>query len=88
MEFQSKPDPLMPFRLSAYTGQLLLRLAKEDKSLRAERFPAVLPIVWYTADVPWNVPTDTLGMFEPALRKRLGFYLPKQGYALIDLCAA
>ena len=66
--------------------QLLLRLAKEDKSLRAGHFPAVLPIVFYTGDAPWNAPPDTLGMFEAALRERLWFYLPKQGHVLIDLC--
>ena len=64
----------------------VLRLAKEDKNLRAGRFPAVLPIVFYTGDAPWNVPPDTLGMFEAALRERLLLYLPKQHYVLIDLC--
>ena len=86
LEFQSKPDPLMPFRLASYTLQLLLRLAKEDKNLRAGRFPAVLPIVFYTGDAPWNAPPDTLSMFEAALRARLHLYLPKQSYVLIDLC--
>ena len=86
LEHQSTPDPLMPFRLTGYTSQLLLRLAKEDKSLRAGRFPAVLPIVFYTGDAPWNAPPDTLGMFEVALRERLHAYLPKQSYVLIDLC--
>ena len=85
LEHQSRPDPLMPFRLSVYTGQLLLRLAKEDRSLRAGRFPAVLPIVFYTGDAPWNVPLNTAEMFG-LLPEALKEYLLRQKYVLIDLC--
>ena len=85
LEFQSKPDPLMPFRLASYTLQLLLRLAKEDKNLRAGRFPAVLPIVFYTGDALWNAPLNTSDMFGP-LPAALGEYLVRQKYVLIDLC--
>ena len=85
LEFQSAPDPLMPLRLSVYTGQLLLRLAKEDKTLRAGSFPGVLPIVLYTSDAPWNAPPDTLNMFG-SLPEALWAYLLRQKYVLIDLC--
>ena len=85
LELQSKPDPLMPFRLSAYTLQLLLRLAKEDKTLRAGGFPAVLPIVFYTGDAPGNIPLNAADMFGP-LPAALGEYLVRQKYVLIDLC--
>ena len=84
LEFQSSPDPRMPIRLMVYTGQLLLRLMDEDKTLRPGHLPAVLPIVLYTGEGPWNVHRSTLDTFAPEARAQCLAYLPDLRYILVD----
>lgn len=84
LEFQSSPAPRMPIRLLVYTGQLLLRLMDEDKSLRPGHLPAVLPIVLYNGEAPWSAHRNTIDVFDCAARAQCGAYLPNLRYILVD----
>ena len=83
LEFQSRPDRLMPIRLMSYTAQLLLRLAKESPTLAHTPFPSVFPIVLYNGRRPWRVHRNVIDYFSPASEAERAL-LPQQGYLLFD----
>ena len=83
LEFQSRPDRLMPIRLMSYTAQLLLRLAKENPTLAHTPFPSVFPIVLYNGRRPWRVHRNVIDYFSPASEAERAL-LPQQGYLLFD----
>ncbi len=57
IEFQSTPDPAMPLRMLAYAALIYESLFRETKPRPPSyRLPAVLPLVIYTGEAPWNVP--------------------------------
>ena len=59
VEFQSTDDPLMALRIHTYTGLLYQELARNgqlDADGHDGRLPAVLPLVLYNGDEPWESP--------------------------------
>ena len=84
LEFQSEPDPVMPLRLLVYTGLLLLRLAREDETVRVGHLPPVLPRVLYNGKPSWNAPLNVIELFDPLMREKVGRYLPSQESILLD----
>ena len=84
LEFQTAPDPLMPIRNLIYSGLLLLRIIGEDKSVRKDALPPVVPIVLYTGKSPWNVALNVFDMFDLFLRRQFGSWLPSQECILVE----
>ena len=57
IEFQSSPDAAMPLRMLTYAALIYESLWREAKPREESyRLPAVIPLVIYTGEDPWNVP--------------------------------
>jgi predicted transposase/invertase (TIGR01784 family) len=54
IEHQSRPDPLMPFRVWRYQCNIIEKHLKETKE---KRIPLVIPLVIYHGHTPWTYPT-------------------------------
>ena len=79
MEFQSRPDTSMAYRMLNYIVQFWGSLEKQDT------LPAVFPIVLYNGDRVWNVKTELSKCIENAGIREI--YIPKMCYYLIDINA-
>jgi hypothetical protein len=86
LEIQSKPDHRMPYRLLLYIVEILRDYyngsdprARERKGFR---FPAVVPVVFYSGGRKWTVPRSLRGMFDG--HERFGDALLDFSYALVD----
>ena len=79
MEFQSRPDASMAYRMLNYIVQFWGSLEKQDT------LPAVFPIVLYNGDRAWNAKTELSECIENAGIREI--YIPKMRYYLIDINA-
>ena len=57
VEFQRKPDRLMPLRVAAYVSLMLENLARRGELDPGGRLPLVKPVVLYNGLRPWRWPT-------------------------------
>lgn len=83
LEFQSARDRWMALRVQVYTGLLYQDLIKGRRIKPGRRLPAVLPVVFYNGDKPWNAALDLCHLVEP-LPDGLDQFIPTQRYVVID----
>ena len=79
MEFQSRPDNSMAYRMLNYIVQFWGSLEKQDA------LPAVFPIVLYNGERAWNAKTEISECIENAGIREI--YIPKMRYYLININA-
>ncbi|MDM8538136.1 Rpn family recombination-promoting nuclease/putative transposase [Desulfobacterales bacterium HSG17] len=80
-EHQSKPDPMMVFRLLCY----MVNIWKEylDQNPKAKCLPVIFPAVLYHGKTRWNVPRNFSGLLEGD--DILSEYIPDFTYKVYDL---
>ena len=83
VEFQSTDDPLMALRILTYTGLLYQELARNGQLDAEGRLPAVLPLVLYNGDEPWESPLQMGELIAP-VGPLLAPYQPAQRYFVLD----
>ena len=83
VEFQSTDDPLMALRILTYTGLLYQELARNGQLDADGRLPAVLPLVLYNGDEPWESPLQMGELIAP-VGPSLAPYQPEQRYFVLD----
>ena len=87
LELQSKVDYRMPYRLLLYITEVLRHhYNNSDVKMRDRKnfkFPAVVPIVFFSGSRKWTVPTNLREMFGG--HKRFGGSLLDFSYALVDV---
>ena len=83
LEFQSRPDNLMGFRIQSYSTLLFLDIGRRKRPLKKHPLPYVFPIVMYNGKTPWRIPLDAGSLF-PSIPNVLKRYRPKQSYMLLD----
>ena len=83
LEFQSRPDPVMALRVLEYTALLYRELHRAKASGPPGRWPAVLPVVLYNGDEPWNGPLELRDLIAP-VAPGLAPGLPSQRSLLLD----
>ena len=87
LELQSKVDYRMPYRLLLYIVEVLRHYFNNaDEKKRKQKgfkFPAVVPIVFYSGSRRWTTPLNLRGMFDG--EKRFGSSLIDFNYALVDV---
>lgn len=90
LEFQSRPDPTMAWRMVEYTVELYRALEAEGAIARWARPPAVLPVVVYNGRRPWTAPEDAVEAWTSrvprVVREALG-RMPFGAFERIDLVA-
>jgi hypothetical protein len=86
LEFQSQPDRWMALRMQVYSGLLHQELLKEGTLAPASNLPAVLPLVIYSGDEPWNASSE-LADLAPRVLRGLRGHQPTLRYRLINLSA-
>ncbi|MEZ5673625.1 MAG: Rpn family recombination-promoting nuclease/putative transposase [Thiotrichaceae bacterium] len=62
IEFQSSPDKFMALRVLHYIASFYMRLAESEEKLN--KLPAVFPIVIYSGQDKWTVPTNLAALIE------------------------
>ena len=86
LELQSRVDYRMPYRLLLYITEILRYYYKNaDPDARKRRdfkFPAVIPIVFFSGSQKWTVPTNVREMFDG--HRNFGDSLLNFNYALVD----
>ena len=86
VEIQSGVDYRMPYRMLLYMVEILRNYYNNaDKNERAQKdfkFPAVIPIVFYSGSQQWTVSTNLREMFDG--HERFGSSLVNFNYALVD----
>ena len=86
LELQNKVDHRMPYRLMLYIVEILRQYynnADEKERLRKNfKFPAVIPIVFFSGNEKWTVPTNLREMFNA--HECFGDYLIDFNYTLVD----
>ena len=87
LELQSKIDYRMPYRLLLYITEILRHYYNsaeiETRKLKDFKFPAVIPIVFYSGTQKWTVPTNLKEMFNG--NQRFGHSLINFTYSLVDV---
>jgi predicted transposase/invertase (TIGR01784 family) len=85
-EHQSRPDPLMPFRLLRYMVRIWERYLVDHPTAR--RLPPVYPIVLHQSRRRWKAPTRLHQLFTiPGCDSSSPTWLPDFRFHLIDLAA-
>jgi predicted transposase YdaD len=75
LEFQSKVDPFMAFRMLQYIIQIYHSLRKQNPKLTS--FPPVFPVVLYNGEKPWTAPVQFADLVYPQIG---GTYIPQFQY--------
>ncbi len=83
IEFQSTIDRRMALRMMNYAGGIWMGLGEDDLGPGGE-YPAVLPVVVYNGEQPWNAATDVRDLLASAPEQLLGTQ-PRHPYLLIEL---
>ena len=65
LKAQAAPDPFTALRLELDRGLLYRALLRRRRGVAALRLPAVLPVVLYSGEPPWNAPLDARELFLP-----------------------
>jgi predicted transposase/invertase (TIGR01784 family) len=86
LELQSRVDYLMPYRLLLYIVEIM-RHYFNNANVKARKrknfkFPAIIPIVFFSGSNKWTVPTNLREMFDG--HKDFGDSLLDFSYALVD----
>lgn len=86
LEFQSRPDPVMAFRMMSYVSLLYLDFYAEKRFVKKQgqlQFPPIFPIVLYNGKVRWHKAVEVSDLIAKA---PLGLepYRPQLRYCLID----
>lgn len=84
IEFQSRSDAFMAVRLLTYVGLLYQDLKRSGRLAPRAPLPAVLPVVLYNGDAPWQAATTLAGLREPELPAGLERFQPELAYLLLD----
>jgi predicted transposase/invertase (TIGR01784 family) len=82
-EHQSRPDPLMAWRLLLYMCRIWERWVGESREAR--QLPPIVPVVLYHGEEPWTAPLHFAELLEPGAREALGDLALDFVYALDDL---
>ncbi|WP_040811023.1 Rpn family recombination-promoting nuclease/putative transposase [Nocardia concava] len=89
IEHQSRPHPLMPFRMLEYMVRIWNRYIAEHP--KTDMLPAVIPVVVYVSPEGrrWSKPTELADLIDvdPATREAFGEYLPHLRFLIDDLTA-
>ncbi len=83
LEFQSTVDSFMAARISAYSGQMYLKLIRNGDIAKGDRLPPVLPIVLYNGRSRWSAPEEMGSLVAPVGAHLAPFQL-HQRYLLVD----
>ncbi len=83
LEFQSTVDRYMAVRVLAYTGQMFLKLLRNEVLAPHDRLPPVLPIVIYNGRRRWWAARE-VSETVAAVGASLAPFQPRQRYLLID----
>lgn len=85
LEHQSRPDPLMPYRLLRYMVRIWDRWLRDHA--KAKRLPAVIPLVVYQGASSWRAPKQFADLIElpPVALSAVGKHLPRFELLLDDL---
>jgi len=87
MELQSKVDYRMPYRLLLYITEVLRDFFNNSdtnaRTRKGFKFPAVIPIVFFSGKDKWTVPTNLREMFNGY--KKFGESLLNFNYTLVDV---
>lgn len=86
-EHQSTPDPLMPWRLYRYEGDVWNGYLEENAQVT--RIPLIIPVVLYHGATPWRAPRSLRDVYDssPALLADIDGYVPNFSFLLDDLAA-
>ena len=86
LELQSGVDYRMPYRMLLYMVEILRHHYNNadvnERDLKDFKFPAVIPIVFYSGSQQWTVPTSLREMFDDY--ERFGNSLVNFNYALVN----
>lgn len=84
-EHQSRPDPLMPYRLMRYMADIWARYLKDHPT--AKRLPVVIPVVLHHGRGGWRVPRRMLKLYDlPAdMLDKVQPFVPDFSFILDDL---
>jgi len=86
LELQNKIDYRMPYRLMLYIVEILRHYYNnadtKERLRKSFKFPAVIPIVFFSGSEKWTVPTNLKEMFNA--HERFGDSLINFNYALVD----
>ncbi|MGW4245012.1 Rpn family recombination-promoting nuclease/putative transposase [Nocardia sp. NPDC004722] len=89
IEHQSRPDPLMAFRMLEYMVAIWTRYLRDHP--KATTLPVVIPLVIHASPKGerWNKPTELGNLLDidPTTRTELGDHLPRLRFLLDDLTA-
>ncbi|MBU0498704.1 MAG: Rpn family recombination-promoting nuclease/putative transposase [Gammaproteobacteria bacterium] len=83
LEFQSSVDPQMAVRILTYLGLLYQDLIKGGQVAKADKLPAVFPLVLYHGERPWTAALDIAELIETGPAS-LAAYRPRLRYFLLD----
>ena len=85
LEFQSNDDPRMALRILAYTSLLYQELARNEAPALDDlgRLPAVLPVVVYNGETPWQAVREVSELVQP-VDEALTPYQPVQRHYVLD----
>jgi hypothetical protein len=85
IEHQSKPDPLMPWRMLRYLVRIWDRHLEDHP--KATRLPLIIPVVVHQGHRPWTAPTELSQLIDidPATAAAAAEFLPTFRYLLDDL---
>jgi predicted transposase/invertase (TIGR01784 family) len=84
-EHQSRPDPLMPYRLLRYMVRIWERYLADSPAAR--RLPAIYPLVLHQSHRPWRAPTRMRELFSlpESVQADVADRLPDFSFHLLDL---
>lgn len=85
IEHQSRPDPLMPWRMLNYLVRIWDRFLTEHP--KAGKLPLVIPIVVHQGRRPWSAPVELRDLVDvdPVTAAAAGEFLPRFRFLLDDL---
>ena len=83
IEFQSQPDPSMPVRIMSYMSLLWQDLIRTKHIVPTKPLPAVIPLVLYNGDIPWEIPAN-IGDAIGEMPRGLKHMRPSVPYILLD----
>ena len=84
VEYQRRPDRLMPLRVSTYVSLLLEDLARQGELDPDGRLPMVQPVVLHHGMRPWRAPTDLAGISASGVSDWPGLKLVDMGRVRVE----
>ena len=84
VEYQRRPDRLMPLRVSTYVSLLLEDLARQGELDPDGRLPMVQPVVLHHGMRPWRAPTDFAGISASGVSDWPGLKLVDMGRVRVE----